>query len=558
MHDSVFFRKFSSSVEHLPRPKKFTFPFYYTAHSLAINAANELQQELESTAIEHNFGFSKSENSSPIGKMFGVLVVQNLVGELGYLAAFSGKLGNKNHHSGFVPPVFDILETGSFFLEGEKEVSAINLQISTIENGANYLALKEQAEINKSLLRKYEFESRLELKWSKNQRKLKREQSLGKISEIEYLNFLDELKNESIREQLFHKHELRRRNKEFLLSNAEFLALEEQLELLKLERSKKSAVLQQEIFEKYTFLNQAGNKKSLLEIFKNTIYLFPPSAAGECAAPKLLQYAFLNQLKPICMAEFWWGVSPNSEVRLHKQFYPACKSKCEPILKHMLDGIEMETNPMLAQADVTDLEIIFEDDYLLFINKPAEFLSVPGKQLTDSVYERVKASYPNTTGPLLVHRLDMSTSGILMIAKSKEVHKLMQAQFLRKTIQKSYVALLDGFIEINEGEIDLPLRGDFDDRPKQLVCKEFGKAAKTKFRVLSREGNTTRILFSPITGRTHQLRVHAAHHLGLGCPILGDDLYGTKSTRLYLHAQELIFIHPISKQQQRIYCKAPF
>lgn len=558
MHDSVFFRKFSSSVEHLPRPKKFTFPFYYTPHSLAINAANELQKELEITAIEHNFGFSKSEKSDAIGKMFGVLVVQNLAGEVGYLAAFSGKLGNKNHHSGFVPPVFDILETGSFFLEGEKEVSAINFQITTIETSANYSVLKEQAENNKSLLSKFVFESRLELKRLKNTRKLKREKAHEKMPEAEYLKFLDELKNESIREQLFYKHELRRKNKEFLLLNDEFFALEEQLDFLKLERSKKSAALQQEIFEKYTFLNQAGNKKSLLEIFKNTIYLFPPAAAGECAAPKLLQYAFLNQLKPICMAEFWWGTSPNSEVREHKQFYPACKSKCEPILKHMLDGIEMDTNPMLAQADVTDLEIIFEDDYLLFINKPAEFLSVPGKQLTDSVYERVKATYPNTTGPLLVHRLDMSTSGILMIAKSKEIHKLMQAQFLSKKIQKSYVALLDGFIEKNEGEIDLPLRGDFDDRPKQLVCHEFGKAAKTKFRVLSREGNTTRILFFPITGRTHQLRVHAAHHLGLGCPILGDDLYGTKSTRLYLHAQELIFIHPISKKQQQVYCKAPF
>ena len=305
-------------------------------------------------------------------------------------------------------------------------------------------------------------------------------------------------------------------------------------------------------------MNQAGNKKSLLKIFKNTIYLFPPAAAGECAAPKLLQYAFLNQLKPICMAEFWWGASPNSEVREHKQFYPACKSKCEPILKHMLDGIDIDVNPLLAQKDIEELEVIFEDDHLLFINKPTEFLSVPGKQLNDSVYALVKEKYPNVSGPLLVHRLDMSTSGILMIAKSKEVHKLMQAQFLRKTIQKSYVALLEGFIEKNEGEIDLPLRGDFDDRPKQLVCHEFGKAAKTKFRVLSREGNTTRVLFSPLTGRTHQLRVHAAHHLGLGCPIIGDDLYGKKSTRLYLHAQELIFIHPISKKEQIIYCKAPF
>ena len=487
MHDSVFFRKFSSSLEHLPRPKKFTFPFYYTPHPLAISAANELQQELESAAIEHNFGFSISEKSSPIGKMFGVLVVQNLDGKLGYLAAFSGKLGNKNHHSGFVPPVFDILESGSFFIEGEKEVSAINLQISTIESSTNYLTLKEKVESDKLQLSKFKLESRLELKDSKNQRKLRREKAQEKMSEAEYLKFLDELKNESIREQLFHKHELRRKNNEFLLSNAEFLVLKKQLDFLKLKRSKKSVALQQEIFEKYTFLNQAGNKKSLLKIFKNTIYLFPPAAAGECAAPKLLQYAFLNQLKPICMAEFWWGASPNSEVREHKQFYPACKSKCEPILKHMLDGIDIDVNPLLAQKDIEELEVIFEDDHLLFINKPTEFLSVPGKQLNDSVYARVKEKYPNASGPLLVHRLDMSTSGILMIAKSKEVHKLMQAQFLRKTIQKSYVALLEGFIEKNEGEIDLPLRGDFDDRPKQLVCHEFGKAAKTKFRVLSRE-----------------------------------------------------------------------
>ena len=226
MNDSVFFRKFSSSVEFLDLPKNFTFPFYYAPHPLAIIAANDLQRELESSSFDHNFGFSEFDKSTAIGKMFGVLVVQNLAGELGYLAAFSGKLGNKNYHSGFVPPVFDILESWSFFLEGEKEVSAINFQITTIETSANYLELKEQAENNKSLLSKYVFESRLELKRLKTQRKLKREQSLGKISEREYLNFLDELKNESIREQLFYKHELRIRNNEFLLSNAEFLALE--------------------------------------------------------------------------------------------------------------------------------------------------------------------------------------------------------------------------------------------------------------------------------------------------------------------------------------------
>ena len=263
-------------------------------------------------------------------------------------------------------------------------------------------------------------------------------------------------------------------------------------------------------------------------------------------------------MKPIAMAEFWWGMSPDSEVRVHKQFYPACRGKCEPILAHMLEGIEVEENPMLSQAEVKDLEIVFEDDWLLLINKPADFLSVPGKELKDSVLERIKINYPSATGPLLVHRLDMSTSGLLLVAKTEDVYKNLQKQFIQRKVRKTYLALLEGIVNEKEGNIDLPLRVDLEDRPKQMVCYEHGKNALTEFKVLEIKDNKTWIKFYPITGRTHQLRVHAAHHLGLNCPIVGDDLYGTKAQRLHLHAAQIEFTHPITKDKMVVDCEADF
>jgi tRNA pseudouridine32 synthase/23S rRNA pseudouridine746 synthase len=258
------------------------------------------------------------------------------------------------------------------------------------------------------------------------------------------------------------------------------------------------------------------------------------------------------------MAEFWWGMSPDSEVRVHKQFYPACRGKCEPILEHMLDGIQMEENPMLKQTEVTDLEIVFEDDWLLLVNKPSDFLSVPGKQLKDSILERIKMNYPKATGPLLVHRLDMSTSGLLLVAKTEDVYKNLQRQFIQRKVKKTYIALLDGVVNETDGIINLPLRVNLEDRPKQIVCYDHGKNAMTNYKVLEILNNKTRIAFFPITGRTHQLRVHAAHHSGLNCPIVGDDLYGTKANRLHLHATELIFIHPILKKMIKISCSPWF
>jgi tRNA pseudouridine32 synthase/23S rRNA pseudouridine746 synthase len=555
----VSFTPFLSDVSTIELPEHFTYPFYYSPHPLSLVACRELQNYLKNqTDFSHNFGFDENDKSLQIGKMFGVLVVKNLAGELGYLAAFSGKLADENHHKRFVPPVFDLLENGNFFRVGEVEVNNITLQIQALENDANYLQLKANLDVAKANLVAEITAKKQALKASKKLRDEKRSAAKSALNDAEQLQLIEELKTESIREQLAAKDFIREISLNYAELDAEFQKLEQVIIKLKEERALKSSLLQKEIFEKYTFLNQALKEKSLLAIFSATVFQTPPAGAGECAAPKLLQYAFLHQLQPICMAEFWWGKSPNSEVRLHEQFYPACRGKCEPILAHMLEGISLEKNPMLEQATVKKIPIIYEDDYLLLINKPPDFLSVPGKELKDSVYERIRLQYPTASGPLLVHRLDMSTSGLLLIAKSEEIYKHLQSQFIRRVVKKSYSALLNGIVDKTEGAISLPLRVDLEDRPKQLVCYEHGKNAFTKYKVLAYENGKTRIQFFPITGRTHQLRVHAAHQLGLNCPIVGDDLYGTKGERLCLHAQWIQFKHPITKELVEFSCEAAF
>ncbi|MEZ4800064.1 MAG: RluA family pseudouridine synthase [Flavobacteriales bacterium] len=332
-----------------------------------------------------------------------------------------------------------------------------------------------------------------------------------------------------------------------------------EIEILKEERKTRSANLQNEIFDQYFFYNKALEKKSLGDIFKFTPEGRPTAGAGECAAPKLLQHAFIHGLEPIAMAEFWWGQSPKSEIRIHGHYYPACKGKCEPILGHMLVGMNVEPNPMLNNpAEGKELEIVWEDDVMVVVNKPAEFLSVPGKNINDSVLERLKTLYPNATGPLLVHRLDMSTSGILIAGKTEAVYKHLQRQFIKRSVKKRYVALLEGIVEGEEGMIDLPMRVDLGDRPRQMVCYEYGKPARTKWKVIERKEGKTKVQFYPITGRTHQLRVHAAHPLGLNTPIVGDDLYGKRSNRLHLHAEWIEFYHPISNKIMSIRVPSDF
>lgn len=524
---------FQTSIAHIELPEKFTYPFHYTPHPLCVLAAKEVQEYL-CAQIQW-----KEELQQ--GKMFGVLIVQTPEGETGYLAAFSGILGGKSLYPFFVPPVYDLLQPQGFFKIEEENISALNLRIRELQHDALYQDLLRQIKEKTIQFQQELTQAKEEIKAAKAARELRRK--TGHPDETEQAAM--------IRQSQFQKAELKRMER----SHKDILALLQtkadaftrEIEALKTERKTRSATLQQKIFEQFRMLNARKEEKDLYTIFAQTIQKVPPAGAGECAAPKLLQYAYLNELKPVAMAEFWWGNSPHTEIRHHGYYYPACKGKCEPILTHMLQGLKVDDNP-LSQNLLTEtpLEIVYEDNYLVIINKPAGMLSVPGKGNADSVYSRMKTRYPLATGPLVVHRLDMATSGLLLIAKTKETHQHLQAQFKNRSVKKEYIALLDGRIEQEEGIIDLPLRLDPLDRPRQVADHENGKSALTHYRVLKRTDNRTLIAFYPLTGRTHQLRVHAAHPEGLHCPILGDELYGRRAERLYLHAQKLEFIHPMT------------
>ena len=560
---------FKKPVSHLALPEKFTYPFHYTPHPLCVLAAEEVKAYIASR--------KEWQEELASGKMFGVLIVQtdngitnNEENQIGYLAAFSGNLAGKNLHPYFVPPVYDLLQPEGFFKIEEEQISAINIRIRELENSSSYLDSKEKWKIETEQAKAVLNQAKAELKMAKEAREIRR-QSSPELSEEEQASL--------IRESQYQKAEYKRLEKEWkkrleeLETEVRYFDIE--IERLKTERKERSAALQRKLFEQFRMLNAQGEVKDLYTIFEQTVQKVPPAGAGECALPKLLQYAYLHQLKPLAMAEFWWGDSPKNEIRHHGYYYPSCKGKCEPILQHMLQGLEVDENPLLNPVhEEEELEIVFEDEWLLIVNKPAGMLSVPGKaEDRDSVYHRLKKKYPEATGPMIVHRLDMATSGLLLVAKTKKVHQNLQAQFANRSIKKRYVAVLDGIVlSERTGRIELPLCLNPLDRPRQIVSKEYGKEAITEYKIISESEKIidesersineprkyTRIVFYPLTGRTHQLRVHAAHPEGLGCPILGDELYGKKADRLYLHAEYIEFRHPIYGDIFRIQKKADF
>lgn len=546
-------------IKGISLPERFTFPFFYEPHPLTRIATASLQDFLQSGAnLEHNFGLEEATEGIAIGKMFGVLVIKDKEEKLGYLSAFSGKLAGTNTHERFVPPVFDMLTEDSFFLRKFHIVNQLNREVEQIENNREYIALKTEWEETTKLSTEEVAAKKENNRSRKQERKAYRETMRSLLSKEDYEKVEADLVRESIsdKKELLALTALWQTKKQELEQKKE--PFDTQIELLKKQRKEKSGALQQELFDEYVFLNINGQEKSLGAIFSETVFGKPPAAAGECATPKLLQYAFLHGLKPVAMAEFWWGASPKSEVRKHKHFYPACTGKCEPILKHMLEGIELDENPFLQnQGAEKKLEIIYEDDAFAVVNKPESLLSVPGINIQDSVIARLKSLW-NGVEPLVIHRLDMATSGLLVVAKTQEAHKNIQRQFLNRKVVKRYTAVLSGVIAQDEGEINLPLRGDLDDRPRQLVCYEFGKKSVTRFKVIERYEDFTRIHFWPLTGRTHQLRMHAAHDLGLNAPIKGDDLYGTSADRLYLHAAYLEFTHPVTKEIMKFEVKEDF
>jgi tRNA pseudouridine32 synthase/23S rRNA pseudouridine746 synthase len=540
-----YFQKFKAPISEIKLPEKFTFPFYYKPHPLAKIATKEVQEYLENqTDFIHNFGLSEDNSTLPIGKMFGVLVVKNSENEIGYLTAFSGKLADKSLPDKFVPPVFNMRSYGSFYIKGEEEITEMNHRLSFLKQNENYIHLKKSFKnITKSINDDLEKE-KLKLKKYKKERKARKKTGRSTLNETDFNLLNKKLIQESFNNQFYYKELEEYYKNKVAEKRKELAAFDDEIAYLKKNRKEKSNYLQQTLFSKYAFLNYKKESKSLLDIFNNPA-IKPPAGSGECSAPKLLQHAFLNDLTPICMAEFWWGVSPNSAIRKHKNFYPACQGRCKPILAHMLEGIKMDDNLLLKNlSENKELEIVYEDDVLLVVNKPSEFLSVPGKNISDSVYTRIKKKYPKATGPLIVHRIDMSTSGIILLTKTKEANKILQNQFIKRTIKKRYVALLNGDLTKDKGTIKLPLRLDLDDRPRQLVDFEYGKNAETNWEIIKKENGKTKVYFYPITGRTHQLRVHAAHKDGLNTPIVGDDLYGKKENRLHLHAEFIEFSHP--------------
>lgn len=545
-------------IKDIPLPERFTFPFYYEPHPLARLAATELQQYLQAqTVIDHNFGLEGNKEGLVIGKMFGVLVVSDAGGRIGYLSAFSGKLGNANYHEGFVPPVFDMLADDGFFAPGIVVIDAINDKIDELQISDEYLDAKTRLGDVEARAQQELSEMRQQHKANKENRRLRREALHGVDVQIDE-GVLAGLLKESHYDQYLYKVLKERWKAETAKAQEEWDRVNGRLEAMKLERKERSAALQNQLFEQYSFLNEAGKRKSLQDIFSTTAFGKPPAGAGECATPKLLQYAFANGYKPRAFAEFWWGASPPSEIRQHKQFYPACAGKCKPILAHMLEGIALDENPFLQPAkEEVEIKIVYEDEWLAVVDKPAELRSVPGVNIADSVYSRLKILWGGEE-PFMVHRLDMGTSGLLVVARTQEVHKRLQKQFLDRTVKKRYTALLCREIEGEEGEVNLPLRADPFNRPAQVVCFEAGKKSITLWKAVEKTTGTTRVHFWPLTGRTHQLRMHSAHELGLNAPIVGDDVYGTAADRLYLHAASLSFIHPITRERVTFELKEDF
>ena len=535
----------------------FTDPFRYIPHPLVRKAAHEVIERLERMIREGNLA-PESAKGFAEGKMLGVLVYQDAEGQLGYLAGFSGNVGGKSLIDGFVPPIFDLTQPGGYYREREAEISSVTFQIKELslseeETSLNRLRQEMELEIHELKLRKKQAQSIAESQFATGEIKRAKDRWKEKLAAVE--EALNEKKS--------------------------------RIDSLKKLRASMSDDLQRWIFEQYIVHNAAGEKASILEVFQQK-GLIPPGGTGECAAPKLLNHAYIQGLTPVAMGEFWYGQSPATAVRTHGHFYPSCTSKCLPLLSFMLKGlnvagsvigwghVERTCHPRLGGAGsagggpwnmphpITEVTPVYEDEVIVAIAKESGVPSVPGLDGRISIQEMVSEMYGQEIHA--VHRLDMDTSGIILFAKTEEAAVNLRRQFEEHTVRKTYMARLcpadtNRFAEGSralkagdKGTVELPLSADYDERPRQKVDPAQGKPALTHYEVTGiNPDGTTDILFYPHTGRTHQLRVHSAHLSGLGRPIVGDLLYGGCSnasldnvSRLHLHAYSITFAHPLS------------
>ena len=540
------FHEFPNDFDISEIPESFTYPFNYVPHRLSVKASECAQAFIKSSLCAN----ADVQTEVQRGKMFGVLVVKN--GQrLGYLVAFSGNINHSNNYQGFVPPVFDLLDKDGFFVKGEAELNRINAEIKSIESSAQYAHAQSVVADLERQFANLKLQNKLALKHAKELRNEQRQLNPNDAELIARLN----------KESSFLKAECKRAECKFQESIAHARmaldAFEERLALLKQQRKENSATLQQQIFESFVLLNSNGEERNLLSIFKDTPQGIPPAGAGECAAPKLLQYAYKRGLKPICMAEFWWGDSPTEEIRVDGQFYPSCKSKCEPILNFMMQGLNVEPNPILQRVLVEKPVLLYQDEWIMAFNKPSGVLSMRGKIDVPSMDEWLKVEYAGCDY-FVAHRLDMDTSGVLLVAKDVKSYKALQGLFAKQRVTKVYKALVQRELDKSEGRIELPLLADINNRPFQKVDFEYGKEALTEYRVIDSRRGVSLVEFRPLTGRTHQLRVHSAHISGLNAPIVGDNLYGNPAERLMLHAESVQFVHPVTGQLVTISSPAPF
>ena len=528
----------------LPNPAKFTNPFNYEPHPLCLAAAAEVQARIAADDL--------LRADADRGKMFGVLVAETADGRRGYLAAYSGLLAGRNDHAFFVPPVFDAMRPDGYFKTREAEITALNREIDGMLKAESYVEARRKRDRMTRENKEEEAAFRQEMAAAKARRDARRRSPRGVTPEEEAA---------MIRESQHMKAELRRLRQRCKARleplAAGVVAVEAEAARLKKRRRQMSDDLQGWLFSQYSMLDALGRRRDLCSIFAETPQRVPPSGAGDCCAPKLLQHAYLNGLRPVCMAEFWWGAPPAGEVRHHLRYYPACRGKCLPILTHMLQGLDVDEGPQEA-AVAEPLEIVYEDEWLAVVCKPAGMASVPGKAGGTSVLEEMRLRRPDKPDTMLAHRLDMDTSGLIVVAYDMETYKSLQAQFMRREVYKRYTALLEGApCRPASGRISLPLRPDPLDRPYQKVDRANGKEAVTDYRIVGTQGSRTLVELRPLTGRTHQLRVHCAHADGLGTPIVGDRLYGRGGGRLCLHAEAVAFRHPATGKVMRFERERP-
>lgn len=513
-------------------PERFTYPFNYTPHPLCVMAADILQKYIARG--------EEWREEIERGKMFGVLVVRDEYGRIGFLAAYSGLLAGRNDWQYFVPPVYDSQQPDGYFKTHEREISLINDEIIHMERDEKLVSLRDELHCAEALAEKEVEDYRKVMAEAKRRRDALREAPEP----------LTPQQNDAmIRESQFQKAELKRIKKKNLgLIGEKKIALakfEGEISALKKHRKELSDSLQHWLFSQYDMLNANGEHRNLCTVFADTPQGVPPSGAGDCCAPKLLQYAFKNNFHPLCMAEFWWGKSPKSEIRHHLHYYPACRSKCKPILRFMLQGLDVDPDPHDKELTGETLRILYQDKDIVVVSKPSGMLSMPGLVGRISVVEALRIELG---GGYYVpaHRLDMDTSGLLVVARSDSALRSLHELFAGRKVVKRYSAILDGVPATpRHGVIRLPLLPSETDRPRQVVDCKNGKPSITEYDIQQVLDGKTLVRLFPHTGRTHQLRVHCAHADGLATPIVGDKLYGHPSvSRLMLHAGYLSFVHP--------------